>query len=266
MINSDLPFNKLLLWDKTPPFHNPDDTANLPFLVEIRPAQPNGTAVIICPGGGYEMLVYEKEGIHPAMKFVEIGCTCFILFYRHRPYGHPIPLYDAIRSMRLVRSLCESYGFRSDCIGIMGFSAGGHVAALTSTHADDGEKRHKDPIERVGSHADFVILVYPVISGLDYAHARSIQNIVGSTPSPSSREEVSAHLHVTQTTPPTIITRGRIDPVVPVENALLYYDALQRNTVKSHLLVEPYTEHGYGFTDSAFAACRKFHASFFSEN
>src|SRR5262249_15560327 len=154
--------------------------------------------------------------------------TAFVLKYRLGPkYHHPIELGDGLRAVRLVRSRAAEFGIAQDRIGMMGFSAGGHLTATVGTHFDEGNPSATDPVDRVGSRPDFLILAYPVISfDPTIAHAGSVRNLVGENPPQNLIQELSNELHVTEKTPPTFLFHTTADTTVPVENSIRFYLAL----------------------------------------
>src|SRR6185437_10750072 len=165
------------------------------------------TAVIVAPGGAYAHLASNHEGRQVANWLNALGVTAFVLKYRLGPkYHHPIELEDAQRAIRLVRSRAEEFGIAPDRVGMMGFSAGGHLASTAGTHFDSGKSGASDPIDRVSSRPDFLILGYPVITMQGpYAHNGSVRNLLGDNPDPKLLEELSNELHVTAQTPPTFL-------------------------------------------------------------
>ena len=208
----------------------------------------NGTGVVICPGGGYGGLSWEKEGLEMGRWFNKRGITAFVLKYRHGGgvHQHPIPLNDIRRAMRIVRSQAEEWKLDPARIGVMGFSAGGHLASSVGTHADAGSKEATDPIEREGSRPDFMVLIYPVISMDEkITHAGSLENLLGEKPDPQFVELMSNDRQVTDQTPPTFIAHASDDQAVPVENALRFYRALIDHKVPAELHI--FAEGGHGF-------------------
>src|ERR1022692_343896 len=172
------------------------------------------TAVVVCPGGGYGMLADNHEGRQVANWLNSLGIAAFVLKYRLGPrYHHPIELGDAQRAIRTVRAQARDFGVATDRIGMMGFSAGGHLTSTAGTHFDDGNPAAPDPIDRVSSRPDFLILCYPVIS-FDPAitHAGSVRNLLGANPDPQLIEDLSTDLRVTPQTPPTFLFHTANDP------------------------------------------------------
>jgi acetyl esterase/lipase len=177
-----------------------------------------------------------------------LGMTAFVLKYRLGPrYHHPVELEDAQRSIRLVRSRAKEFGIAPDRLGIMGFSAGGHLASTAGTHFDAGNTAAADAIDRVSSRPDFLVLGYPVISfTTPYTHQGSLHNLLGDNPDPKLVESLSSELQVTPQTPPTFIFQTNADTVVPAENSVLFYLALRKNKVPAELHIFEHGPHGVG--------------------
>jgi acetyl esterase/lipase len=218
------------------------------------PSHPtkSDTGVIVAPGGSYTVLAMNHEGRQVANWLNSLGMTAFVLKYRLGPkYHHPIELGDAQRAIRLVRSRAKEFGIRPDRVGMMGFSAGGHLAATAGTHYDHGDQSAGDPIERISCRPDFLVLAYPVISFVaPYSHSRSAHNLLGDDPDMKVREELSNELHVTADTPPTFLFSTTTDKVVPVENSVAFYLALHSAGVPAELHIFQKGPHGVGL-DSA---------------
>jgi len=173
-----------------------------PYLVPA--GRGTGTAVVVCPGGGYQHLAMDHEGDQVARWLNSLGVAAFLLRYRLGPkYHHPVELGDAQRAIRTVRGRAEEFRVMPDRVGIMGFSAGGHLASTAGTHFDAGNAASADRIERLGSRPDFLILGYPVISFGTYAHKGSLKALLGDNPDPKLVENLSNELQVTAQTPPT---------------------------------------------------------------
>ncbi|MEO9474441.1 MAG: alpha/beta hydrolase [Cyclobacteriaceae bacterium] len=196
-------------------------------------------AVVICPGGGYKILAYDKEGTDIAKWLNGYGIAGIVLKYRlpenhSNIEPHKSPLMDAQQAMKLARSNAEQWSYDTDKIGIMGFSAGGHLASTLGTHFDDQ------------SRPDFMILMYPVVTmKKDYTHMGSRNNLLGQNPSDDLVELYSNELQVTENTPPTFIVHSEDDGAVPVENSLQLYQALRDNKVPTEMHLFPYGGHGY---------------------
>ena len=210
-----------------------------------------GTAIVICPGGGYQTLSMDKEGYAVAKWLNSLGVSAFVLKYRLGPrYHHPIELHDAQRAIRMVRSRAAEYGLQADRIGIMGFSAGGHLASTAGTHFDDGDASAADPIDRMSSRPDFMVLCYPVITFGQFAHVGSRRNLLGDNPDPKLVENLSNELQVTKDTPPTFLFQTTTDVTVPVENSVLFYLALRKAGVPAEMHIYERGPHGVGLAQN----------------
>ncbi|HJZ96578.1 MAG TPA: alpha/beta hydrolase [Candidatus Solibacter sp.] len=244
------------LWPNGAPGAQGTEDADKPTLTPyVVPAGHGvGTAVIVCPGGGYQTLSMDKEGSQIAQFLNSIGVTAFVLKYRLGPkYHHPIELGDAQRAIRVVRSKAAEYRIHPDRIGIMGFSAGGHLAATAGTHFDSGNASATDPIDRAVSRPDFLILCYPVISFLNYVHQGSKRSLLGENPDPRLVENLSNETQVTAQTPPTFLFHTNADTGVPPENSMLFYMALRKAGVPAEIHIYERGPHGVGLaqTDQA---------------
>ncbi|MEM8946431.1 MAG: alpha/beta hydrolase [Planctomycetota bacterium] len=209
-----------------------------------------GTAVVVCPGGGYGGLSIEKEGSTMAKWFAQRGVAAAVLKYRHGGglHQHPIPLNDAQRALRLVRSRADAWQLDIDSIGILGFSAGGHLAASAGTHFDKGQADATDPIERESCQPNFMVLVYPVISMKEeLTNPGSRRNLLGQSPPKDLVRLMSNEMQVTADTCPTFITHAADDKAVPVENAVELYRALRKQNVPAEMHLYEIGGHGYGF-------------------
>lgn len=213
----------------------------------------NGTAIVIFPGGGYSHLSMEKEGSDVANWLAGTGVTAFVVRYRLGPtYHHPVELGDAQRGIRIVRSRAAEWGIDPRRIGIIGFSAGGHLASTAGTHYDAGSSGSTDPIERAGSRPDFMLLLYPVITLRDsaFVHRGSRMSLLGNNPDEALVRLLSNELQVTRDTPPTFLVHSTDDRVVPVENSILFYEALKAKGVSAEMHVFEYGGHGFGLAPS----------------
>ncbi|WP_221032132.1 alpha/beta hydrolase [Actomonas aquatica] len=218
-----------------------------PTLTYCTPAvdRPTRTAVIVCPGGGYTVLSFEREGWQYARWLSQQGITTFILKNRLKEYGHPHPLRDVLRAIRHVRDNAAAYGIDPDRIGVMGSSAGGHLAASASTLFDHPDGKTGAAIDAVSARPDFAILMYPVISMADgVTHEGSRRNITHEDP--ALRPLLSLEDQVTAATPPTLIIHTQDDQSVPVANALRYYTALSEAGVPAELYIFQHGPHGMG--------------------
>ena len=217
------------------------------FVSVYRPATPNGTAVVVCPGGGYSKLVLELEGRNVARWLNRHGIIAVVLEYR-LPNGNPsIPLLDAQRAIRLVRAKAEEWNGRTNRVGILGFSAGGHLAATAATRFVEGDPAASDTVDRVDSRPDFTLLIYPVISMGPLADAGSRQNLLWLNPSPEIADWFSNEKHVTDRTPPTFLVHARDDIVVPSANSQMFFAALQSHGVPTEYHELPAGGHGLGY-------------------
>lgn len=217
------------------------------YLFKPNKKQEAVPAVLICPGGGYANLA-EHEGQPVAQWLNDLGYAAFVLHYRVAPYRHPYPLSDARRALCYIRFHAQSYGVRADKIGILGFSAGGHLAASLGTQADDtGISDDADPVERMPSRPDFMILCYPVVtfSG-KYAHQDSARNLIGHAPDAEERTAFSIEKNVSAKTPPAFLWHTADDETVPVQNSLLLANALQEAGIPVEMHIFPHGAHGMG--------------------
>lgn len=205
--------------------------------------------VVVCPGGGYVGRA-PHEGEPIAQWLNGLGLHAVVLNYRVAPYRHPYPLMDAQRALRLVRYHAADWGVDPQRVGILGFSAGGHLAATAGTHFDSGSPSASDPVEAVGCRPDFMILCYPVISfASEYSHVGSCHNLLGPNPSLELRLLLSNEQQVTEATPPTFLWHTANDAGVAVENSLMFAAALSRHGVPWELHVFPDGPHGLGLAD-----------------
>ncbi len=239
-----------LLWPNgAPGARGSDPEKDMPAITIYQPDKGNGTAVVVCPGGGYGHLAMGHEGRDIAEWFNSIGITAVVLEYRmaRGGYRHPIPLMDAQRAVRTVRCRAKELGVDPSRIGIMGFSAGGHLASTAGTHFDAGNPDADDPIERVGCRPDFLILCYPVIAfGEPYTHKGSQKNLIGENPSEELVRSLSNEKQVARDTPPTFLFATDEDGAVPAENSVMFYLALHRAGVPAELHVYQKGGHGLG--------------------
>ncbi len=240
-----------LLWPQGAPGAKGDKDADKPTLTPwIPPAdKATGTAIIVCPGGGYGGLAIGHEGKDIGEWLNSIGVAAFVLEYRHRGkgYGHPAPLDDAQRAIRTVRARASQWGVKPERIGIMGFSAGGHLASSAGTKFDSGKPDAADPIDRTSCRPDFMILCYPVISFTEpFTHQGSRRNLLGESPDPELVKSFSNETQVTSQTPPTFLFHTDQDSGVPPENSVAFYLALRQAKVPAELLIFEKGPHGVG--------------------
>lgn len=239
---------EITLWETGAPGALGDSDADRPTLTIYRARSPVGTGIVVAPGGGYSGLAMDHEGRQVAAYFNAMGISAFVLKYRLGPrYHHPIQLGDAQRALRLVRARAEEFGVSPDRIGMMGFSAGGHLTATAGTHFDSGKTDAPDVIDRAGSRPDFLILGYPVISfDPAIAHAGSLRNLLGEHPDAKLVELLSNDLQVTPQTPPTFLFHTTSDAGVPVENSVRFYLALRKAKVAAEMHLFENGPHGVG--------------------
>ena len=239
------------LWDggKTPGALGsaPED---IPTLTIYMPPNTTGpmAAIIIAPGGGYRALSINLEGRMPANYLNTLGIAAFVLKYRLGPkYHHPIEIGDMQRAIRIVRSRADEWHIDPARVGVMGFSAGGHLAATASTHFDAGNAAAPDPVDRAGSRPDFAVLGYPVITLTEaWTHQGSKTSLLGDQPDAALARSLSNETQVTANTPPTFIFQTNADTTVPAENSVYYFLALRKAGVPAELHVFKDGPHGVG--------------------
>ena len=227
---------------------------SVPSITMYKPAQQNGMSVIICPGGSYSILAWNKEGTKVAEEFNKWGITAFILRYRLPDDTTMIdksiaPLQDAQQAVRLVRANAVDWGIDKNKIGIMGFSAGGHLAATAATHFTF--KADKVNNDTTSVRPDFAILIYPVISfDTSFAHIGSRNKLIGTGPAADKIAFFSNELHVSPGTPPTFLVHTGDDKTVPVENSIRFYQACIKNKVPVEMHLYPKGGHGFGLNNT----------------
>ncbi len=241
---------KVLLWPKGAPGALGTTDKDTPSLTIYLPAKDkrNGSAVVVCPGGGYGHLALGHEGKEIADWLTARGVAAFVLEYRLGPrYRFPAPLLDAQRAIRLARSRAPELGLDPGKVGVWGFSAGGHLASTASTRFDKGKPDADDPVERQSCRPDFAILCYPVIR-LDapHGHAGSRRNLLGDKPDAELVQSLCNDTRVTAETPPTFLFHTKADKPVPVQNSELYHAALRKAGVEAELVLYDEGPHGVG--------------------
>ncbi len=231
-----------------------------PTLEYIKPEKPNGTAIIVIAGGGYGVIVYNGEGLGTAKSLAEKGISAFVLKYRlpsdeimqDKKIG---PLQDAQQAIKYLRENAEKYGIDKNKIGVIGFSAGGHLASTAATHF---EKSYIENPQNTNLRPDFQILVYPVITMQDaLTHGGSRDALIGKTPSQEDKDLFSNELQVKANTPITWLNHAADDKVVDVDNSIQYFEKLRKNKVEVEMHVYPKGDHGFifrqkGWTDPLF--------------
>jgi acetyl esterase/lipase len=232
------------LWnDKAPNGDGTFESSEAKITVHL-PKNPGGSAVVICPGGGYGGLVIGAEGHGIAAWLNSHGIAGIVLEYRLPAGRSYVPLLDAQRAIRIVRSNASAWQINPAQVGIMGFSAGGHLASTAATHFDDGKADAEDALDRPGCRPDFAILVYPVVTMGEKTHGGSRTNLLGSNPSPEMVDLFSNEKQVSEKTPPMFLTHAIDDGPVPSINSQHLFDALQSAKIPSKYLELPSGGHG----------------------
>ncbi|MGD0519504.1 MAG: alpha/beta hydrolase [Thermoguttaceae bacterium] len=240
-----------LLWPNGAPGAKGDKPADKPAMTVFLPdkSKANGTAVVICPGGGYAHLSLDKEGKQIAEWLNSLGVAGFVLEYRHRGggYGHPAPMQDAQRAIRTVRARAADWNVNPAHVGVIGFSAGGHLASTVGTHFDKGDPQAADTIDKESCRPDFMILCYPVIVfGQPHMHGDSQKNLIGADAPEELVKNLSNEQQVTSDTPPTFLFHTDEDKSVAPENSILFYLALRKAKVPAELHIYQKGGHGQG--------------------
>ncbi|MFY0625768.1 MAG: alpha/beta hydrolase [Reichenbachiella sp.] len=217
-----------------------------------------GQAVLICPGGGYTGLAYDWEGTDIAKWLNGYGIAAFVLKYR-TPYSesvdvdHLAPLQDAQRGIRVIRSNAKKWNIDSGNIGVMGFSAGGHLASTLGTQWENLNEFDEDEIDKLSAKPNFMVLIYPVISMKEgVTHNGSRNNLLGKKPKKELVNQFSNELQVSENTPVTFLLHSQDDKAVPVKNSLLFFEALNANNIKTELHILPKGGHGYSLGRHAY--------------
>jgi acetyl esterase/lipase len=243
------PTNTFPLWPKGAPGALGTAEKDIPTLTVYlpEPSKASGSAMVICPGGGYAGLA-PHEGADYARFLNESGIACFVLKYRlgSSGYRHPAMLQDAARAVRTVRARASEWGVEGNHVGIMGSSAGGHLASTLLTHFDSGKPDDADPVEQQSSRPDLGILCYAVITMGQFTHQGSKNNLLGKDPPPDLVRDLSNELQVTKATPPCFIWHTWEDTAVPIENSLQFASALRQASVPFDLHIYQKGPHGIG--------------------
>jgi acetyl esterase/lipase len=240
-----------LLWPQGAPGKMGDEAKDKPTLIIYLPEadKATGCGIVVCPGGGYGGLAMDHEGHQIAQWLNSFGVAAFICDYRHRGkgYGHPAPLQDAQRAIRTVRARADEFGVKPDRIGILGFSAGGHLTSSALTHFDKGDANAPDAIEKVSCRPDFGVLCYAVIA-LDqpFTHMGSQYNLLGKEAKKELIESLSNEKQVTAETPPTFLWHTYEDKAVPPMNSIVFYEAMIKHKVPGELHIYEKGQHGVG--------------------
>ncbi len=239
------------LWDQSAPLATGQEEKDQPKLLVYLPPSDNATgmSVVICPGGGYGNLAMDHEGHQIARWLNSFGVAGAILDYRHRGkgYGHPAPMLDVQRAIRTVRHRAPQWKLDPQRVGVMGFSAGGHLASTAATHFDHGDTEAQDPVDRLSCRPSFAILCYPVIAfDQPYTHRGSQRNLLGDDADAQLVRLMSNEQQVTAETPPTFLWHTAEDKGVPPENSIVFFMALRRAGVDGELHVFQRGRHGVG--------------------
>jgi acetyl esterase/lipase len=241
------------LWTAGAPGSLGNTEADQPSIAVFLPARWHSirAGMVICPGGAYKLLMSGYEGADIARWLNSFGVAAFVLKYRIAPrYHHPAPLLDATRAVRYVRYHATRFGLLPDRIGIIGFSAGGHLASTVITHFDSPSAAAADPVDRLSARPDFAVLGYPLITlQSPWTHPESLHDLLGANPDEALVQELSNDLHVTDRTSPTFLFHTGADAPVPAENSILFYSALRRHGVESELHIFEYGVHGAGLAN-----------------
>lgn len=250
-----------LLWPDGAPGAKGQAEGDKPTLTIYLPPQDKatGAAVVICPGGGYGHLAMDHEGHQIGQWLNSFGVAGFIVAYRHSRsgagYGHPAPIQDAQRAIQTVRSRAKEWGVDPNRIGILGFSAGGHLASTAATHFSESFVEPRDAIDRVSRRPDFAVLVYPVIAFNEpFTHYGSQHNLLGRDADKALVEKFSNEKQVTPQTPPTFLFSTWEDTAVPAENSIAFYLALRRAKVPAEMHIFLKGPHGIGLGAKSGAA------------
>ncbi len=238
------------LWDGDAPGAVGTSEDDVPTAIVYLPESEQPTAaMVIFPGGGYGHLAMDHEGHQIAEWANQMGMAGIIVSYRHRRrgYGHPAPMLDAQRAIRLTRHHSQQWNIAPERVGVIGFSAGGHLCTTTLTHFDSGQPQASDPIDRQSCRPDFGIVCYAVVAlGESYTHRGSQRNLLGPDPSEQDLRALSNEKQVTEQTPPCFVWHTAEDKSVLVENSLRFYSALAEHKVPAELHVFPAGRHGIG--------------------
>ncbi len=243
-----------LLWLNGAPGAKGNDANDKPTMTICLPAKEKatGSAVVIFPGGGYRHVAIDHEGRQVAKWLNELGIAAFVVDYRHRGkgYGHPAPIQDAQRAIRTVRSSSAEFGIEPNKIGIIGFSAGGHLASTAGTHFNEKFYEPVDANDSASARPDFMILIYPVISLGPFSHSGSRSALLGPNISKELVDRFSNETQVDSNTPPTFLVHATDDKTVPAENSISFYLACKKAHVPVEMHIWQKGEHGFGLGKS----------------
>jgi acetyl esterase/lipase len=243
-----------LLWPGGAPGAKGNDANDKPTMAIYLPAKEKttGSAVVIFPGGGYQRVAIDHEGRQVARWLNDLGIAAFVVDYRHRGrgYGNPAPIQDAQRAIRIVRSRSAEFGIETNKIGIIGFSAGGHLASTAGTHFNEKFYEPVDANDGTSARPDFMILIYPVISLGPFAHSGSRISLLGNNVSQEQIDKFSNEKQVDSNTPPTFLVHATDDKTVPAENSIYFYLACKKAHVPVEMHLWQKGEHGFGLGKS----------------
>ena len=239
------------LWDGLAPQSSGTAETDVPALYIYLPKNSTGPApaLLVCPGGGYQGIAIGHEGHAIADWFIGKGVAAFVLRYRlpANGYRHPVPLQDIQRAVRLIRARATEWNIDPARLGVMGFSAGGHLSSTLITHFDAGNSLAEDPVDRQSCRPEFAVLVYPVITLQEkFTHEGSKLNLLGPDPDPALVKNLSSETQVTTQTPPTLLVHAADDDGVPIDHSRIMLAALQKAGVASDLHEYPVGGHGFG--------------------
>ncbi len=244
---------KTYLWDSQAPLSQGNEEVDKPSVTVYFPTKQkaNGAAIVICPGGGYVTLALDHEGRKVAQWYTDLGFTAVVLTYRigtwdHKKYQHPAPFLDVSRAMRYVRSKSKDWKIDPEKIGIMGFSAGGHLASCVATMWDGGNPKANNTIDKQSSKPNFLVLVYPVITfRTKYAFTFGRGVLLGENASKEKIDSLSTEMQVSTHTPPTFMMYTDEDDINAM-NSILFYTALKENRIPAELHIFERGKHGFG--------------------
>jgi len=237
------------LWPEGAPLAKGDGPKHQPTLTYYLPETASyDTAIVVCPGGGYGGLALDHEGEQLGKFLAANGIAAFVLRYRHAPeYQHPVPRMDVQRAIRVVRYRADEFGVRRDWIGVLGFSAGGHLTATSGTQFEEADHLVKDEADTYSARPDFIAPIYPVITMMaPHTHKGSRRNLLGKHPEEALVQQMSMETQVTKDTPPVFLVHTTEDQAVPVENALLFYSACRAEGIPVAMHIFDQGKHGLG--------------------